>query len=63
MKYALPAALCALLFNASAQAASNELHIGQRQLLLGEAQMSEPVFRDAAGREIYLRGWNVSGSV
>lgn len=43
--------------------ASNALTIGQRQLQLGEAVLTEPTFRDALGREVYLRGWNVSGSV
>jgi len=55
--------LLSLLFCCASSNASNALHIGQRQLNLAEKQLADPIFRDDSGREVYLRGWNVSGSV
>lgn len=47
----------------SSVSANDTLHIGQRHLSLNGNEIVEPTFRDAQGREVYLRGWNVSGSV
>lgn len=51
------------LFLSGLAHANNDLVIGERTLTLGEQKTVEPTFRDQHGREIHLRGWNVSGSV
>lgn len=39
------------------------LQAGTKTLHLGETTRTDPAFFDASGREVVLRGWNVSGSV
>ncbi|CBL44466.1 Putative endoglycosylceramidase [gamma proteobacterium HdN1] len=47
--------------------AGNDIHIDQRHIDFKDGNsaltISEPTFRDGAGREVHFRGWNVSGSV
>lgn len=62
MKPFAPALLASIL-SASMAHAGAALHIDQRTVTLGDTRITEPVFRDDQGREVYLRGWNVSGSV
>lgn len=62
MKHWALALLATSLFTTLGHAAGN-LHIGERTVTLGDTQITEATFRDDQGREVYLRGWNVSGSV
>lgn len=60
-------AACCTLVAAVAQATgplsvSAPLSIGKKTLHL-QQPVTDPVFYDASGREVVLRGWNVSGSV
>lgn len=50
--------------NASADAGDNpELSLGTRAVDTPKGLVTGPTYRDIHGREVYLRGWNVSGSV
>lgn len=59
----LPLALLIVGIPLTNAVANNALHIDQRTVTVGNATINEPTFRDDQGREVYLRGWNVSGSV
>lgn len=59
----LAVALLGSLFFSGWTHASGDLTMGERTVVLDERRIVEPTFRDAMGREVYLRGWNVSGSV
>lgn len=63
MKSLTSALLSLSLAYATSAQASASLHIGERQIELDGKRLVEPTFRDEQGREVYLRGWNVSGSV
>lgn len=65
--HALPIVLsilsAAFAGNTSVASANADLSIGTRTVDTGRGVITEPTYRDSQGREIYLRGWNVSGSV
>lgn len=62
MKLIARSLLASLLLSSGAYAGAS-LHISDRTVDLGQQRLSEPAFFDDQGREVYLRGWNVSGSV
>lgn len=46
-----------------AAAHNNDIHIADKSITLENGIITEPTYRDGDGREVYFRGWNVSGSV
>lgn len=43
--------------------AANQIHQSTRTVVLNEQTITDHTYRDGLGREVYFRGWNVSGSV
>lgn len=57
-----PAALPAHTLDFDSDARSRQLVIASKDYNNGQVQLTDRVFRDGHGREVVMRGWNVSGA-